>query len=184
MDTLDDTANTLLKGGTINNFTIFDMMKGGGWANSKRLTPIKNAERQMKIEVMSRGINLLWNTSHSNKRWVLFTDLGDRDPQGRQIHDACLKDESGPPSTKYCADGGVYYTYNFDEGGGGKIAAPWGADKFIKIDKDFNISVSLLQPSAYDTHLTFVVCDRRFGQTLSACKTIVRQNRSVRSKCN
>ena len=40
-------------------------------------------------------------------------------------------DTTGPPDSKYCADGGVYYTYNFVErpNGGGGVGWPWGADK-------------------------------------------------------
>ncbi|KAL8881227.1 MAG: hypothetical protein Q9198_001527 [Flavoplaca austrocitrina] len=40
-------------------------------------------------------------------------------------------DPNGPPDSRYCANGGVYYTYNFLEcpNGGGSVGWPWGADK-------------------------------------------------------
>lgn len=43
-------------------------------------------------------------------------------------------DTSGPPDSKYCAGGGVYYTYNFVERSdlAGGVGWPWGADVLYK----------------------------------------------------
>ncbi|KAI4226376.1 MAG: hypothetical protein L6R36_003234 [Xanthoria steineri] len=61
--------------------------------------------------------------------WVLFTDLS-KDPDSKE----CIENSTfstGPPDSKYCADGGIYYTYNFWEqkGEGGGVGWPYGADK-------------------------------------------------------
>lgn len=52
-------------------------------------------------------------------------------------------DKKGPPDSKYCGDGGVYYTYNFieQEGGGGGVGWPWGADQLnLKAGVKLNVS--------------------------------------------
>ena len=56
----------------------------------------------------------------SNKMFVLFVETAN-----------CDADITGPPDLKYCGDGGVYYAYNFIEGGEGvgHLVYPWGADK-------------------------------------------------------
>ena len=50
-------------------------------------------------------------------------------------------DKSGPQSSKYCDDDGVYYTYNFiEEGaGGGNVGLPWGADQLARADINFTV---------------------------------------------
>ena len=41
----------------------------------------------------------------------------------------CTEDQSGPPDSKYCGDGGVYYLYAFDESDhfAGYVDYPLGA---------------------------------------------------------
>ena len=55
-----------------------------------------------------------------------------------------LIDKTGPFDSKYCGDGGVYYTYNFIEqqGGGGGVGWPWGADQLAP-RAGVNLTVSL-----------------------------------------
>ena len=114
---LDDASEALFKGESIGQapytINITQMISGGAWVSSEKLTRVKDAERQMKIDIVSRGINALWKTYSSNKMWVLFVDL--QEEAGSTAK--CEGDTSGPSESRYCADGGVYYTYNFIEDG-------------------------------------------------------------------
>ena len=134
---LDSAASKLLDGDSINGVTIIDMMKGGYWVDNTSLEPLSDITNQMTIEILSRSIDSLWKIPTHNKMWVLFTDLGD----GNNSTAKCNNDKSGPPDSKYCADGGVYYTYNFIENGhlSGYLGYPWGATKL----SDFNITISV-----------------------------------------
>ena len=134
---LDSAASKLFDGDSINGVTIIDMMKGGYWVNSTSLEPLSDITNQMTIEILSRSIDSLWKIPTHNKMWVLFTDLGD----GNNSTAKCNNDNSGPPDSKYCADGGVYYTYNFIETGhlSGNLGYPWGATKI----SEFNITISV-----------------------------------------
>ena len=54
-------------------------------------------------------------------------------------------DLSGPQMSKYCDDGGVYYTYNFIERGAGlgNVGLPWGAENLSKADNDLKVSLPI-----------------------------------------
>ena len=134
---LDSAASKLFDGDSINGVTIIDMMKGGYWVNTTSLEPLSDITNQMTIEILSRSIDSLWKIPTHNKMWVLFADLGD----GNNSTAKCNNDNSGPPDSKYCADGGVYYTYNFIETGhlAGYNGYPWGATKL----SEFNITISV-----------------------------------------
>ena len=97
-------------------------MANGAWANSSILTKFTALETNLTLEILSRSIDALWKTFPSNKMWVLFVDLGD-DPSRKK----CLDYNRGPPDSKYCDDGGVYYAYNFREDGHdmGHVDYPW-----------------------------------------------------------
>ena len=51
-------------------------------------------------------------------------------------------DRKGPNDSRYCAEGGVYYTDNFIEhdGGGGGVGWPWGA---VKLQPKTNTSLNV-----------------------------------------
>ena len=134
---LDSAASKLFDGDSINGVTIIDMMKGGYWVDNTSLEPLSDITNQMTIEILSRSIDSLWKIPTHNKMWVLFADLGD----GNNSTAKCNNDKSGPPDSKYCGDGGVYYTYNFMETGhlSGNLGYPWGATKL----SDFNITISV-----------------------------------------
>lgn len=134
---LDSAASKLFDGDSINGVTIIDMMKGGYWVDNTSLEPLSDITNQMTIEILSRSIDSLWKIPTHNKMWVLFADLGD----GNNSTAKCNNDNSGPPDSKYCADGGVYYTYNFLETGhlAGNLGYPWGATKL----SEFNITISV-----------------------------------------
>ena len=134
---LDSAASKLFDGDSINGVTIIDMMKGGYWVDNTSLEPLPDITNQMTIEILSRSIDSLWKIPTHNKMWVLFADLGD----GNNSTAKCNNDNSGPPDSKYCADGGVYYTYNFIETGhlSGNLGYPWGATKL----SDFHITISV-----------------------------------------
>ena len=87
---------------------------------------MSDLEIALNVEVTSRAIDQLWKTPPYNKTWVLFVDLGDI-----ASNQSCLADLSGPQVSKYCADEGVYYTYNFEEAQSyaGYVAYPWGGEK-------------------------------------------------------
>ncbi|KAL8911471.1 MAG: hypothetical protein Q9172_007668 [Xanthocarpia lactea] len=128
---MDKAVNMLFEGKSIppagpNSFNITDMMKDGAWVNTNSLTSVSDLNQKIRIETLARSIDSLWKTRPTNKMWVLFFDLQD-DKNSTQ----CAQDNTGPPDSKYCADGGVYYTYNFIErpNGGGGVGWPWGADK-------------------------------------------------------
>ena len=137
VEALDSAASKLFDGDSINGVTIIDMMKGGYWVNNTSLEPLSDITNQMTIEILSRSIDSLWKIPTHNKMWVLFADLGD----GNNSTAKCNNDNSGPPDSKYCADGGVYYTYNFIETGhlSGNLGYPWGATKL----SEFNITISV-----------------------------------------
>ena len=97
-------------------------MRNGTWVEDKIITKVSDLNAKVRVEVLSRSINALWKTWSSNKMWVLFVTLDDPAQ--------CETLDSGPTDSRYCADGGVYYTYNFDEEGigGGGVNYPWGAE--------------------------------------------------------
>ncbi|KAL8755339.1 MAG: hypothetical protein Q9199_003718, partial [Rusavskia elegans] len=123
---MDDLVEKLFKGDPIpgpvpGNFTIIDMMKGGAWVDPDALTKVSDLNHKLRKEALSRSIDSLWKTRPSNK--ISHDNAADGF--------VSYTDTTGPPDSKYCADGGVYYTYNFiersDEGGG--VGWLWGADK-------------------------------------------------------
>ena len=150
VDTLDESGNMLLNGDKITtasgDFDIGDMMAHGVWLNTSALTKLTDIETNLTLEILSRSIDALWKTPTSNKIWVLYVNLDD-DPSTTP---ACLNDTSGPPDSKYCADGGVYYAYNFVEDGDGRghVDYPWGGDQ---LQEKFGISlnVRVLHPYMY-----------------------------------
>lgn len=117
---LDYITDTLFTGGSIGNLNIVDMMAKGAWVENAALQRVSNIEEAFRVELISRSIDRLWKTPTSNKMFVLFVQTPD-----------CAADTSGPPDLKYCGDGGVYYSYNFIEGGDGigYLGYPWGAEK-------------------------------------------------------
>ena len=145
VDGLDNVAERLFRGDVIDgNFSIISMMEGGAWVEIDALERVSNIEEQLRIEILSRSINALWKTAPSNKSFVLFVDLQD-DPATTP---ACNASKAGPQALKYCADGGVYYTYNFIESGEGlgHLGWPWGADKLqehLKINPAVRICIHL-----------------------------------------
>ena len=132
VDSLDKAGQTLFKGGVINTtngrFNITDMMANGAWANASALTRLTDLETNLTLEILSRSIDAIWKTPTSNKMWVLFVDLEDD-----SLKTKCLEDHSGPQDSKYCDDGGVYYTYNFVEDGDnrGHVDYPWGDQQLM-----------------------------------------------------
>ncbi|KAL8879142.1 MAG: hypothetical protein Q9192_008295 [Flavoplaca navasiana] len=108
------------------------MMKDGAWVNPNTLTNVSNLNEKIRREILARSIDSLWKSrteEQTIKMWVLFIDLSN-DPNSTE----CVENSTfstGPPDSKYCADGGVYYTYNFREqkGGKGGVGWPWGADQ-------------------------------------------------------
>lgn len=141
---LETAAETLFMGDKVNDaFNLTDMMANGSWVNETAITRISDLQRTLRIEILSRSINALWKTPTSNKMWVIFNNLDD-DPERTR----CLNHDKGPNSTKYCADGGVYYTYNYIEDAGheGHVGYPWGGDQLWD-DFKINITVSWLPGS-------------------------------------
>ena len=140
---LEEAGATLFQGGTVQTpnggFNITDMMAGVAWVNSSSLTRLRDLETNLTTEILSRSIDALWKTPPSNKMWVLFVDLDD-DPQNAA---KCLADPSGPQDSKYCADRGIYYTYNYIESGDKRryVGYPWGGNLLPKLD--INLTVRL-----------------------------------------
>ena len=137
VSTLQDIGILLFNGssidGTDGNFTIVDMMKKGAWVEPKTVEQLTGLEEQLRVEILSRSINNFWlkpaNSSH-NKMWVTFYNLNDD-----EAHTLCFGDTSGPQTLKYCADGGVYYGYNFIEDGTnlGHLGYSWGTEKLPEL---------------------------------------------------
>ena len=142
-ESLDNVTGQLFRGESVNGVNITDMMSGGTWADTRSLTKVTDIEKNLKVEILSRSINSLWKTPTSNKMWILFVDL----------HEAinstfkCMNDENGPADLKYCADGGVYYAYNFIETGdlAGHLGYPWGAQKFPEIGLNASVSLAIIE---------------------------------------
>ena len=74
------------------------------------------------VDILSRVINNVWR---GYATYVSFTDLSD-DAAGSK----CAADAVGPQSSKYCADGGVYYLNNYDRNGG-HLDKPYGYDSLV-----------------------------------------------------
>ncbi|KAI4208984.1 MAG: hypothetical protein LQ351_008046 [Letrouitia transgressa] len=108
---LDNITDTLFNGSNIGDFNISVVIAQGAWVENTVLQRVSNIEESFRIELISRSIDRLWKTPTSNKMFVLFVETAD-----------CDGDNTGPPELKYCGDGGVYYAYNFIEGGEGWIA--------------------------------------------------------------
>ena len=140
-------TSVLLRGGIIQNASIFTMLYGGAWVSPSNIPDSSHIDEALGVELISRAINLLWKTPTSNKMWVLYVDL--QDDQSTQAR--CLQDQSGPQMMKFCADGGVYYGYNFIETGNhkGNVGWPWGADSthlgFQASVSSLDISMALLE---------------------------------------
>ena len=60
--------------------------------------------------------------------WVHFSDLNDDKTKSK-----CSNHLYGPQDSKYCADNGVYYAYNFVEDGDlmGHVDYPWGGNLLL-----------------------------------------------------
>ena len=139
VNALDNLTSTLFQGRKLEWGTdIKEMMRNGAWSNYHSLTRVSAIEQQLKIEIVSRSIDTLWKKPPSNKMWVLFVDLKD----DRTSTVKCLGDQNGPQELKYCADGGVYYAYNYVEDGHlqGHLDHPWGTEKLKDIDIQANVS--------------------------------------------
>ena len=136
---IDDLGQALFNGSELEglpDFNITSVLLGGGWIERGSLSRITDVETQVKAEILSRCIDALGETPTNNKMWVLFVDLQEGNSTAR-----CSSDLSGPQDSKYCADGGVYYTYNFIETGNliGHVGYPWGADRLEA--NDLNLAV-------------------------------------------
>ncbi|KAL8646139.1 MAG: hypothetical protein Q9226_006998 [Calogaya cf. arnoldii] len=137
LSAMDDLVTKLFIGEPIpgpgpGSFTLLDMMKDGAWVNPNTLTNVSNLKDKIRREILARSIDSLWKSrtkEQTIKMWVLFTDLSN-DPDLKECGENSTF-STGLPDSKYCADGGVYYTYNFWEqkSGGGGVGWPYGADK-------------------------------------------------------
>ena len=135
--TVERVAVDLFNGESIGGVNITDMMKAGSWVDPTAIQSVGDAARQMKIEILSRGINALWKIPHGNKMWVLFVDTNDAGGSTQN----CDLNKDGPQNSKYCGDGGVYYTYNFvEDDGNGYVYYPWGSDQLATWDLDLTVS--------------------------------------------
>ena len=156
---MDNITAALLRGDRIGDeFDVYDVIEGGLWVDRSALSRIAAVQAQLFNEITSRAINNLWKNPTSNKMWVLYVDLDDDDHRWK-----CGNDTSGPPTLKYCADGGVYYAYNFVEKGDkkGYRDYPWGADKlYANLGIDPAVSLSLLiRCDDWDMTNQFLVVD-------------------------
>ena len=143
VEAIDDLGTALINGSNVtgvDGFNLQSVLSNGSWVDQSVLTPVSDLEHELSVEILSRSIDALWGTAPSNKRWVLFVDLEDGDSTTK-----CMAHWQGPSDSKYCADGGVYYTYNFIEGTSetGYVGYPWGAQKLRELNSDLNLSVSL-----------------------------------------
>lgn len=136
INALDNITSDLFAGREIEGQVLLtEMMRGGRWVNPQVLTEVSDAKEQIFYEIFARSLDALWKTPTSDKRWVLFVDLQE---EGDTTY-KCGNNTDGPPDLRYCADGGVYYAYNFVEKGDhlGFLSYPWGADQLksaLKID--------------------------------------------------
>ena len=116
-------------------FSVDQMISNGAWSFDPALIRSDEEDtKNLQIEVRSRTIDQFWNIPHRDKMWVMFLDLGDIPPDTAK----CQEYQSGPPQLKYCADGGVYYTYNFREPKDleGHVCFPWGFDSIPRLGID------------------------------------------------
>ena len=150
LSALQEIGAVLFKGGSIEgiegSFNITDMMKEGAWVDPRTVEPLPDLEERLRVEILSRSINNFWmkpSNATDNKMWLAFNYLNDD-----AAHSLCLSDATGPQAMKYCADGGVYYTYNFIEDGHdlGHLGYPWGAEKLPELNIPMNVRPSLLSP--------------------------------------
>ncbi|KAI9889631.1 MAG: hypothetical protein M1814_005139 [Vezdaea aestivalis] len=114
---------------TNSSTTIGDLLADGKWIRPSQNVSRTDLNKAFEADFSSRAINALWNNAPTKdtKMWITFADLSDSPAK-----DACHNDSRGPQQTKYCADGGVYYFYHFNETGHlrGVLDKPFGLDKF------------------------------------------------------
>ena len=145
VNAFEDLSESLFQGASIgsNGTSISTMLTGGHWIDPDTIFPISDTFTHLNTEILSRAVNALWKSAPRNKVWVLYVDLGDLPPSKER----CIVDRTGPQASKYCADGGVYYLYNFIEDGdlSGHVDYPWGMPdnaKTISPDMDLTVSAS------------------------------------------
>ena len=136
---LEDAVYRLFRGETLGEnpgFNVTDMLANGVWLSPNSIQNVSDLNQKIRVEILSRSIDSMWKTFSSNKMWVTFVDLNDS-ANGTK----CLADASGPNSSKYCDNGGVYYTYNFLESNyAGEVGYPWGAQSLPESDIQFSVS--------------------------------------------
>ena len=127
---------TLFHDGNINGVTLTDIIGTGDWLDSSNLQSLIDVQEQLKIEVLSHGLDGLWKSPPSNKMWVLYENL-----TGTGID--CASHNTGPSDSKYCADDGVYYAYNFLEKGDhkGVVGYPWGGEHLKDLGLEMSVCV-------------------------------------------
>ena len=132
VNALDNLTAGIFRGENFDGVNLTSIIQNGAWMFASALTPVSSLELYMKIEILSPSIDALWKTKPYNKMWVLFVNLEDD-----MNNTKCQSDLSGPQDLKYCADGGIYYTYNYIEERGsyqGHVGYPWGAENLTGID--------------------------------------------------
>jgi hypothetical protein len=85
-----------------------DVLKTGGWLSARSpavqdFPDFLRVKNWFKDSMLARGINAIWRTTptYITYRWLTDSDYAND----------CQGDHSGPPSTRLCADHGVYYLY-------------------------------------------------------------------------
>ncbi|KAL9614297.1 MAG: hypothetical protein Q9167_001180 [Letrouitia subvulpina] len=144
-DALQNLTTTLFRGDPIDgpngSFDITDVIKNGSWVATDAVAPLLDIEEQLRLEILCRSINALWLQPPHNKMWVLYVDLQEKPNDNR----SCVADKSGPQDLKYCANGGVYYAYNFVETGDerGQLRFPWGAQNLPSLNIGMSVRLTL-----------------------------------------
>lgn len=115
-----------------------NVLQGGAYVDTNNLPFKSDIKTAVVNEMLARAINDLWASlwtydKKNTKIWVSFADLQDDEHETK-----CKGDIGGPQSTKYCADGGVYYLYRFQEDGNhkGHLVEPRGMKDLVNYRLD------------------------------------------------
>ena len=147
LDAYNAAVSNIFKGKRQGEVNITKLLWEGAWIDTKNIQAI--GAGGIDVEFASRAVNELWKTAPSNKVWVSFVDLHD-DPASPV---KCFADNTGPQQSKFCGDGGVYYSFNLIETGNlqAYVSYPWGTDHLREIGIEPQVSKQYLVSTAYIT---------------------------------
>lgn len=85
IEQLDDVTDNLLVSRAVNRINIANVMYDGHWVK-RSASNVNDLVRQVKIKILSRSLDALLERPTSNKMWLLFIDLHDKELHNAPVH--------------------------------------------------------------------------------------------------